>query len=49
MSYCVQGKEKECQKAREKVKKANGGKLPEKFKGTTLESCIYCSAFMVSY
>ena len=47
-SYCVLGKEKECAKARKEFLAAHDGKLPEKYKRTTLDSCMYCPSWMVT-
>jgi len=44
--YCLVRKEKECAKAREEVLKQYNGRLPEKFKHTALDSCLYCGSFM---
>jgi len=44
------GKEQqdECEKARERILKKNDGKLPKKYEHSTLQSCLYCPAFMES-
>lgn len=49
MGYCVRNLEEECAKARKEIKEKNNGKLPEKYKHTTLDSCLYCPAFMSDF
>lgn len=44
--YCIKNKEKECENVRQEILRKNKGKLPKKYKHTSVESCLYCSEYM---